>query len=237
MFTNKWSYGQGLCEFNIEKEVTMIFDAAFTERHDVGQKLAKHLKQYRKNKDTIVLALPRGGVPVAYEVAKALELPMDVYIVRKLGLPGQKEFAMGAIAMDGTIVLNEDVIIGVSKEAISKVMEAEKLELERRNEVYRRNKPMPKLSGKTVVIVDDGVATGATIKAAVSAIRKCNVKKIVVAVPVCPPSTYEELKEMADHVISILKPSMLSSVGQYYQDFSQTTDNEVRALMQKLREN
>ncbi len=214
----------------------MNFDTDFIDRRDAGQQLAKHLKSYTRNQDAIILALPRGGVPVAYEVAKALSIPMDIYIVRKLGAPGQEELAMGAIAMDGTVILNDDIVMEsqVSESVIHRIMQAEKIELDRRNKLYRENRPVPELSGKIAIIVDDGIATGATMKAAISAIKKCGAKEIVVAVPVCPPSTRKELEEIAGHVVSILTPPMLSSVGQYYQDFSQTTDQEVKTLMEVL---
>lgn len=210
----------------------MVFARYFIDRSDAGKQLATFLGDYAGQEGVLILALPRGGVPVAYEVATSLHVPMDIYIVRKLGVPGDEEYAFGAIAMDGTVVHNDQV----SEDVLKKVMSDQWRELKRRNQAYRDNKPMPELSGKTIIIIDDGIATGATMKAAVVAIRKSNPKEIIVAVPVCPPLACLELEDIADKVVSMIKPPMLNSIGVYYQDFSQTTDDEVKRFISALKE-
>lgn len=207
----------------------------FHNRTDAGQQLAKALAHYKEQPQTIVLALPRGGVPVAYEIAQTLRLPLDVMLVRKLGLPGHEELAMGAIASGNVQVLNEDVVQGMNipKSIIAKVAESEHAELERRNKAYRQGNPPPQISGKTVILVDDGCATGANMKAAVQAVTKQHADRIVVAVPVASDSAYSMLQEMTDEVVCLDIPEPFFGVGRFYHDFSQTSDDEVKALLEQ----
>jgi erythromycin esterase-like protein/predicted phosphoribosyltransferase len=205
-------------------------DRLFRDRRDAGKILARLLDRYRGRPDVVVLGLPRGGVPVAYEVATALGAPLDVFLVRKLGVPGYQEVAMGAIAGGGTLVLNEDVIrgLGIRPEAVQEVAEREGRELLRREQAYREGRPTPELAGRTVVLVDDGLATGASIRAAIQALRQLEPARIVVAVPAAPGSTCRELGAVVDEVICATTPSPFVAVGRSYWDFSQTTDEEVR---------
>jgi predicted phosphoribosyltransferase len=195
--------------------------------------LAEKLEDYANRDDVVVLGLPRGGVPVAYQVAKHLSAPLDVFIVRKLGVPGFEELAAGAIASGGVRVLNEDVVraIPYATEAIEAVTVRETDELERREQTYRGGRPSPELRDKTAILVDDGVATGATMRAAVKALRERGAAKIVVAVPVGPPDTCEELSQEADEAVCLSTPPFFQAVGQYYQDFAQTSDADVRELL------
>jgi erythromycin esterase-like protein/predicted phosphoribosyltransferase len=195
--------------------------------------LAGLLEQYRGHDDVVVLGLPRGGVPVAYEVATALDAPLDVFLVRKLGVPGHEELAMGAIASGGVIVLNEDVVIGIgiSSDAIREVAERESRELARREQAYREGRPMPELTDKIVILVDDGLATGSSMRAAILALRRLEPARIVVAVPAVPSSTCEELRLEVDEVVCATTPSPFFAVGRSYWDFTQTTDEEVRDLL------
>src|SRR5438874_10558592 len=208
-------------------------ERAFSNRAEAGRQLAEKLDKYAGRKDVIVLGLPRGGVPVAYEVAKRLRAPLDVFIVRKLGVPGFEELAAGAIASGGVRVLNEDVMrsITYAHEAIEAVTAKETTELERREQIYREGRPPPGLGGRIVILVDDGLATGATMRAAVKALRQRGAAKIVVAVPVGPPDTCRELEEEGDETICLSKPPFFQAVGQYYEDFSQTSDDDVRELL------
>jgi len=209
----------------------------YLDRHDAGKQLAVALQAYKEAKNTLVLALPRGGVPVAYEVATALHLPLDIFIVRKLGVPGQEELAMGAIAMGADQpFLNKEVIrlAHVSAEAIAHVLQKEKQELARRNQVYRQAKPFPDVTDKTIILIDDGIATGATLRAAIYALRALHVGRIVVAVPVAAQSLCAELETEVDQLICPLRPVYFSSVGQWYDDFSQTEDEEVFALLKSI---
>lgn len=208
----------------------------FADRYTAGQILAKELQNYAHNKDVIVLALPRGGVPVAYEIAKSLEVPMDVFIVRKLGVPMQEELAMGAIATGDAVVFNDDIIeqLSISKADIDRVIKAEKQELKRREVVYRGDRPYPELKNKKVILVDDGIATGASMRAAIKAIRSRKPSEIVVAVPVAAFSTCVELTELVDKVVCPLKPTFFYAVGAWYEDFQQTTDEEVYELLAKV---
>jgi predicted phosphoribosyltransferase len=210
-------------------------ERAFENRTEAGRLLAEELKTYASRNDVVVLGLPRGGVPVAYEVAKHLHLPLDVFIVRKLGVPGFEELAAGAIASGGVRVLNEDVVraIPYAAEAIEAVTAKETAELQRREQIYREGRPAPELSGKIVILVDDGVATGATMRAAVKALRERSAAKIVMAVPVAPPDTCEELAQETDEAICLTTPPFFQAVGQYYEDFSQTSDGDVRELLTK----
>ena len=206
----------------------------FRNRIEAGRLLAKRLKlNYANRSDVLVLGLPRGGVPVASEVAKVLHAPLDICIVRKLGVPGHKELAMGAIALRGIMVLNEDLArsLRISPEAIEQVATQERQELERRERIYRGDRPAPDLSHRTVILVDDGIATGSTIKAAISTIKQQQPERIVVAVPVAPPEVCRELKTQVDEVVCLLTPQWLSAISLWYDDFSPTTDAEVRHLL------
>ena len=208
-------------------------ERAFPNRAEAGRLLAEKLSKYAGRDDVIVLGLPRGGVPVAYEVARALRVPLDVFIVRKLGVPGFEELAVGAIASGGVRVLNEDVLRALPNagEIVEAVTARETAELERREQSYRNGRPAPELRGRTAILVDDGLATGATMRAAVKALRQCGAAKIVVAVPVGPPDTCREFEDEADEVVCATAPEFFQAVGQYYEDFSQTSDDEVRELL------
>src|SRR2546421_10429714 len=208
-------------------------DRAFRNRAEAGQQLADRLEEYAGRDDIIVLGLPRGGVPVAYEVAKRLRATLDVFIVRKLGVPGFEELAAGAIASGGVRVLNEEVMraIPYAEEAIEAVTVRETAELERREQIYREGRPSPELRDRVVILVDDGLATGATMRAAGKALRQRGAAKIVVAVPVGPPDTCREFEDEADEVVCASEPEFFQAVGQYYEDFSQTSDDEVRELL------
>jgi putative phosphoribosyl transferase len=205
----------------------------FQDRSDAGRQLAEELVSYAERDDVIVLGLPRGGVPVAFEVAQRLGLPLDVFVVRKLGVPGHEELAMGAIAPGGVRVLNEDVlhVIPDAQAIIEMVAAIEGEELERRERNYRGDRPPPDLKDRIVILIDDGLATGASMRAAVAALRQQGAAKIIVAVPVGAPSTCQDLKNGADQVICLQTPVAFIGVGQYYADFSQTTDEEVRELL------
>ena len=205
----------------------------FADRRHAGAVLARLLQRFADRDDLVVLALPRGGVPVAYEVARALEAPMDVFVVRKLGMPGHPELAMGAIASGGVRVMNEDVFTWYrpSGAAIETVTRAEQAELERRERAYRNGRPPLAVEGRTVILVDDGLATGSTMRAAVLAIRRLRPARVVVAVPVGARETCEALRAIADEVVCALTPEPFSAVGLWYIDFSQTTDDEVRHLL------
>ncbi|MFF0793800.1 erythromycin esterase family protein [Streptomyces spiralis] len=207
----------------------------FSDRADAGRVLAKLLERYRGDPDVIVLGLPRGGVPVAYEVATALGAPLDVFLVRKLGVPGQEEVAMGAIADGGVVVLNEDVVrgLGILPDTLRSAVEQEARELLRREQAYREGRPSPELEGRTVILVDDGLATGASMRAAIQALRRHRPARIVAAVPAAPESTCRELADMADDVVCATTPSPFFAVGASYWDFRQTTDEEVRELLRR----
>lgn len=211
--------------------------ALFEDRVDAGKKLAKELSKYANRSDVLILALPRGGVPVAFEVAKELNVKMDVFIVRKLGVPGNEELAMGAISSDNVLVLNEDIVSSfqMSEKVINMVSENELKELKRRERIYRGDRPKPEISDSTVILIDDGLATGATMRAAVSAIKTKNPAKIVVAVPTGAPDTCELFKMEVDEVICIATPEPFYGVGAWYGNFSQTTDEEVCKLLDKAR--
>jgi putative phosphoribosyl transferase len=207
----------------------------FEGRTEAGKLLADKLTRYAGLRDTIVLALPRGGVPVAFEIARALSAPLDVFLVRKLGLPGQEELAMGAIATGGVRVLNRDVVayLNIPQRVIDTVARQEQQELERRESLYRGDRPAPEVHGRTVILVDDGLATGSTMRAAIAALKKLEPGRIVVAVPVAPPSAVEELEKEVDEVVCLFTPEPFEGVGRWYQDFSQTTDQEVRNLLNR----
>jgi putative phosphoribosyl transferase len=205
----------------------------FSDRSEAGSELAARLDQYKDRDDVVVLALPRGGVPVAYEVARRLRAPLDIFLVRKLGVPGHPELAMGAIATGGVRVVNEDVVnwYGISAPVIDLVARTEQAELERRERSYRDGRrPIP-LEGRTALLIDDGLATGSTMKAAVQAVRAHNPSRIVVAVPVGSRQTCAEFADLADDVVCARTPEPFSAVGEWYRDFSQTSDAQVRALL------
>ena len=206
----------------------------FRDRREGGAALATKLAQYAGRPDAIVLALPRGGVPVAHEVATSLGVPLDVFLVRKLGTPGHRELAMGAIASGGVRVLNDEVVrwYGIPEGAINAVARTEQMELERREREYRRDRPPRDLGGLIVILVDDGLATGSTMRAAVEAVRLYKPSRVVVAVPVAAAETCREFRVLADEIVCAKTPEPFSAVGQWYVDFSQTTDDEVRALLE-----
>jgi predicted phosphoribosyltransferase len=211
----------------------MFDDRAFVDRRDAGRKLAELLRVSHLGGDVVVLALPRGGVPVAYEIARALGAPLGVFLVRKLGTPGHPELAMGAIASGGTRVLNDEVVdaLQIPREQIDAVAQREQVELERRDAAYRQGKPMIPVQGRTVILVDDGLATGSTMKAAVQAVKQQQPARVIVAVPVGAAETCRALRDLADEVVCARMPEGFSAVGQWYRDFSQTTDDEVIALL------
>jgi len=212
--------------------------ALFLDRRDAGQILAQELAEYANRPDVIVLALPRGGVPVAYEVARALHAPLDIFLVRKLGLPGHEELAMGAIASGGVRVLNQDLIqaLNIPGWVIDGVAEQEQQELERRERAYRGDRPRPDVRGKTVILIDDGLATGASMRAAVASLREQGPARIIVAVPTASPETCEEFKAEVDQIVCATTPQPFLGVGAWYEDFSQTTDEEVRRLLEQAKQ-
>jgi putative phosphoribosyl transferase len=205
----------------------------FPNREQAGKRLAEALSEYEDGSNVLVLALPRGGVPVGAEVAHALGAPLDLMLVRKLGVPGHEELAMGAVATGGVRVLNDDVVgaLGLHEEAIEAVARRERRELERRDHAYREGRPAPEVAGRTVILVDDGLATGATMRAAVAALKKRNPRRIVVAVPVAPKETCEVLRSEADEVACLSAPDPFMAIGVWYEDFPQLTDDEVRELL------
>jgi predicted phosphoribosyltransferase len=208
-------------------------EPAFRDRTEAGQRLASKLAKYAHRPDVIVLALPRGGVPVAYEVAAALDAPLDVFIVRKLGVPGHEELAMGAVATGGVRVVNEQAVqdLGIRDRVIDAVAARELKELARRERLYRGSRPPPDVRGRTVILVDDGLATGATMLAAIRALRQMGPARIIVAVPIAAPDTCEALKAKVDEMICAVTPEPFYAVGLWYDDFSQTSDDEVRDLL------
>ncbi len=205
----------------------------FRNRTEAGRRLAEKLAAYADRPDILVLALPRGGVPVGYEVARALGAPLDVFLVRKLGVPGYEELAMGAVATGGVRVLNDEIVqgLGISEHAIDAAVGREMQELARRERLYRGDRPPPDVAGRTVILVDDGLATGATMRAAIRALRPQHPTRIVVAVPTASPDTAEALKAEADDVFCATTPEPFFAVGHWYDDFTQTTDEEVRELL------
>jgi putative phosphoribosyl transferase len=210
----------------------------YHDRTEAGRQLATKLMAYADRPEVLVLALPRGGVPVGFEVAQALHAPLDVFLVRKLGLPGREELAMGAIATGGVRVLNLDVVSGlnVPNEVIESVADAEQEELQRRERTYRGDRPRLRVRGRTVILVDDGLATGSTMRAAVAALRKQRPARIVVAVPVGAADTCAEFQDEADETICAVTPQPFYAVGLWYEDFGQTTDEEVRELLEQAEE-
>jgi putative phosphoribosyl transferase len=211
-------------------------EAAFRNREDAGRRLAERLAGYREE-HPVVLALPRGGVPVGYEVARALGAPLDVFIARKLGAPNQPELGIGAVAQDGSRVLNESIVekIGVSEEYIERVAAEETKEAERRLRLFHGERPEPKVRGRTAILVDDGIATGVTIRAAIEALRRRDLRRFVLAVPVCAAPTAEALRKEVDELICLEAPSDLMAIGLWYQHFEQTSDEEVIELLERAR--
>jgi predicted phosphoribosyltransferase len=210
----------------------------YQDRAEAGRILAGHLQAYADRPDVIVLALPRGGVPVGFEVARALRVPLDVFLVRKLGVPGHEELAMGALASSGVRVLNRDVVraLAIPEDVIAEVTANEAAELQRRERTYRRNRPTPEVAGRTAILVDDGLATGSTMRAAVAALRRQDPSRIVVAVPVGSADTCDELAQEADEVVCTRRPDPFLAVGMWYEDFTQTSDDEVRDRLDRASE-
>lgn len=213
-------------------------DPRFSDRREAGVELASKLGTYRGREDVVVLALPRGGVPVAFEIAEALDAPLDIFVVRKLGMPDHPEFAIGAIASGGVRVLNEEATrwYGVPDSAIEAVAQQEHAELARREREYRQGKPLTELRDRVVILVDDGLATGATMRAAVQAVRAHRPSRVIVAVPVGAPGTCEQFADITDETVCARTPERFNAVGLWYRDFSQTTDEEVRELLRRHAE-
>ncbi|HUQ14535.1 MAG TPA: phosphoribosyltransferase [Gemmatimonadales bacterium] len=207
----------------------------FMDRHDAGRRLAAALGSYAGREDVLVLALPRGGVPVGYEVARALGAPLDVMQVRKLGVPGHEELAMGAIASGGVRILSEGVVqaLRIPEWVIATVAAAEEQELDRRERIYREGRPFPEVRGRTVILVDDGLATGSTMRAAAAALRAHGAGRLVAAVPVAPKDTCDALRELVDDVICAVTPEPFLAVGEWYEDFTQTSDADVQDLLRR----
>lgn len=206
----------------------------FQNRQEAGRLLAEQLAQYKNRQDLLVLAIPRGGVVVGYEVARALGAPLDVYITRKVGAPHNPELAIGAVASDGTLVLDHNLIdlLGVSRDYIEEEASKERAEIQRRLAKYRGERSSPQIEGKVAILVDDGIATGATVSATIQALRKSNPKELVLAIPVGPRDTVERLKVQTDKLICLHAPEVFWAVGSFYLDFGQTTDEEVISLLQ-----
>ncbi len=209
--------------------------APFRDRTEAGKLLAKQLAAYANRQDVLVLALPRGGVPVAFEVARALHSPLDVMVVRKLGVPGQEELAMGAIATGGVCILNKDVVqfLEIPDEVIKKIAVREQQELERRERLYRGERRAYNVHSRTVILVDDGIATGATMHAAIAALKQRLPARIIIAVPAAAPSTCKEFAEEVDELVCVIKPEPFIAVSYWYQQFSQTSDEDVRCLLER----
>jgi putative phosphoribosyl transferase len=207
----------------------------FRDRTEAGRLLAEQLGAYANRGDVLVLALPRGGVPVGFEVAQALDAPLDVFLVRKLGVPGHEELAMGAVATGGVRVLNEGVVqaLAIPESSIDSVAEAEQKELERREQAYRGERSAPDVQGHTIMLIDDGLATGTTMRAAIAALRQQRPNRIVVAVPTASPVTCDEFRDEVDDIVCLITPEPFFAVGLWYENFSQTTDDEVRSLLEQ----
>ncbi len=212
-------------------------DSRFRDRRHAGRALAQALSAYANRADVLVLALPRGGVPVGFEVAEVLRVPLDVFVVRKLGVPGQPEYAMGAIASGGVRVLSDSVVrmAGIDSADIEAITAHEQTELERREQLYRGERALPDVAGRTLIVADDGLATGSTMRAAVRALRALRPARIVVAVPTAPAETCEQMRAEADEVVCLCTPEPFRAVGLWYDDFSQTSDDDVRELLAHSR--
>ena len=211
----------------------------FADRRDAGVQLISRLKEYKDQQGVIVLSLPRGGVATGYEIARSLHIPLDIVIVRKIGFPGQPELGIGAVSETGTVVLNTSIIstYGIPKEYIEREVSRQKEEISRRVKLYRKGKGLPPLQGKTVILVDDGVATGATMKSAITTLKEENLKKLIVALPVAPPGVVKELEQMVDIFICIETPFDFMAVGSYYHDFTQVSDEEVINFLERSAKN
>jgi putative phosphoribosyl transferase len=210
----------------------------FTNRSEAGKKLARHLRAYAGREDVIVLGIPRGGVPVAFEVATELELPLDVFVLRKLGVPGQEELALGAIASGGARVLDKDITeaLEISEAEIERITAKERKELTRRELAYRGGRPPLNIKGLTVIVVDDGIATGSSLRAGIGALRQLKPARIVIAAPVAPQITFNRLKSEVDEVVCVEVPETFFAIGQFYEDFSQVSDREVIELLRKAHQ-
>lgn len=214
-----------------------LMKTRFKNRTEAGQLLAQKLDHYHGRENVVVLALPRGGVPVGYEVAMKLKAPLEIFLVRKLGVPGHEEFAMGAIATGGLWFVKEEVVLqlGISREQIRRIVEHEEQELERRAEVYGAEFSKGEVGGQIAIVVDDGLATGSTMRAAVTALKQKRPEKLVVAVPVAPPSACEELEREVDEIVCVKRPEHFRAVGEWYEDFSQTSDEQVCELLERAK--
>jgi putative phosphoribosyl transferase len=221
----------------LQRSIERAQATRFRDRSEAGRVLAQQLTEYAGRDDVIVLALPRGGIPVGYEVAKALGAPLEVFVARKLGVPGHQELAMGAIASGGSAVLDQGLVrrLGVTQAQLDEAVTDETRELERRERAYRGDREAPDLRGKTVILVDDGLATGATMRAAALAVRDRQPARIVVAVPVAAEETCDQFRDVVDDVICAVTPKPFYAVGMWYEDFDQTTDDEVRELLERGR--
>lgn len=210
----------------------------YINREQAGKVLANYLKAYANKAEVLVLALPRGGVPVAYEISSTLNVPLDVFIVRKIGVPGYKELAVGALAAGPTIVFNEHIIkeFNVTQDEIDRVIQQEMQELKRREMAYRNNHTLPSIKGKTIILVDDGMATGATMRVAITVLKKLQAKDIIVAIPVAAQEAIKQIKQCATEVICPLVPDNFHAVGGYYENFPQTEDEEVTYLLKRSRQ-
>ncbi len=211
---------------------------SYQDRYEAGRVLAKRLARYKGSRDQLVLGLPRGGVPVAFQVAAALDAPLDVFIVRKLGVPGHEELAMGAIAIGGVRLLNEDVIrdLGVPPDVVARVTAQEEQELVRRQHLYRDELAPPHVQGRQVILIDDGLATGATMRVAIEALRRQGASRLIAAVPTAPPGVCEQLSRIVDEMVCALAPEPFYAVGLWYVNFRPTTDDEVRELLARSRD-
>lgn len=207
----------------------------FEDRIDAGRQLAEQLRKYAKRNDIVVLGIPRGGVPVAYEVAVALGSPLDIFVSRKLGVPGEEELAFGAVATGGVRVLDHDLIqsVGISRDEVERITERVRAEVLRRERLYRGSRPPLKLDGKVAILVDDGIATGSSMLAAIQALRQLKPASIVVAVPVAPPSTCDRLRKEVDDLVCVQTPEDFFAIGNFYSDFSQTADSDVTELLDR----
>ncbi len=205
----------------------------FRDRIEAGQLLALQLKTFAGNQEAIVLALPRGGVPVGYEIARALKIPLDIFLVRKLGVPGQEELAFGAIAQGGISVFNDEVLrlINLDQRTIDEIIAEQQTVLQERNQKYRGKRPFPELKNRMVILVDDGIATGATMRVAIKAIRKLGCRQLIIAVPVAPPDVFDQFGQLVDQIVCLETPTPFFAIGGWYQDFSQTSDAEVISLL------
>jgi putative phosphoribosyl transferase len=231
-FTSKWQRFSNASSWGTVPDVS---SQPYRDRIEAGEALADRLSAYRDREDVVVLGLPRGGVPVAHEVARTLGVPFDVFVVRKLGVPGHEELAMGAIATGGVRQLNRDVVdaLAIPATVIDQVAAREQVELDRRERAYRGDRPPRSLKNKTIILVDDGLATGSTMRAATIAVRQQQPAQVIVAVPVGAPSTCAELATEADDVVCVRTPNPFVAVGLWYRDFTPTTDSEVRALLEE----